>query len=31
MILVDIIITIVFIISGFALAKAILESEEDND
>ena len=30
MILVDIIIVIVFIVSGFALAKAILDSEEDD-
>lgn len=31
MILVDIIIVIIFIISGVALAKAILNDEEDND
>ena len=30
MILVDIIIVIVFIVSGFALAKAIIDSEEDD-
>ena len=30
MILVDIIIVIVFIVSGFALAEAIIDSEEDN-
>ena len=29
-ILLDILITIVFIISGFALAKAIIETEEDD-
>ena len=30
MILVNIIIVIVFIVSGFALAKAIIDSEEDD-
>lgn len=30
MILVDIIIVIVFIVSGFALAEAIMNSEEDD-
>lgn len=31
MILVGILITVIFIISGFALAKAIIEAEEDDD
>ena len=31
MILLDILITVIFIISGFALAKAIIEAEEDDD
>ena len=31
MILLNILITVIFIISGFALAKAIIEAEEDDD
>ena len=31
MVLVGILITVIFIISGFALAKAIIEAEEDDD
>ena len=30
MILLDILITVIFIISGFALAKAIMEAEDDD-